>query len=253
MFRGVWGPNGPRPRTGAAYWRQPIIWNRKAEAAGKPRSVFVGSMCDWAESRDEEQREIIADLWPLIAATPWLKWLLLTKRPQNIHGLLPKDWGAGYPNVMLGTSIESGLLEHKDAHLGVAVIERLFILQDLPAAARFVSYEPALGPLAEFADHYFWTAGACKIDWCIYGAESGPKRRPSGTPKDPKIWAREMRHVCAGYGTAFFYKQSSGLRPGADPFLDGELIQELPAFLTDISPAAIDQPRQASLFEEMTR
>lgn len=261
MFRGAWGPNGPRPRTGRPYWNQPRIWNRNAKEAGARRSVFVGSMCDWAESRDEEQRNIIADLWPLVAATPWLRWLMLTKRPQNIHDLLPEDWGAGYDNVMLGTSIESGLPEHRDAHLRAPVIGRARELLYVPAAAYFVSYEPALGPLGDPLAKYLsgWLTSASpdwggSIDWVIYGAESGPHHRPSGTPQDPKVWAREMFDVCAAYGTAFFYKQSGGLRPGADPFLDGKRIQELPAFLTDVPEIPpLDQPRQASLFEEMMR
>ena len=253
VFRGAWGPKGPRPRTGESYWRQPVIWNRKAEASQRPRSVFVGSMCDWAESRDDEQRSAIADLWPLIAATPWLKWLLLTKRPQNIPGLLPGDWGKGYPNVMLGTSIESGLPKHKDAHLGAPVIERARQLVHVPAAAYFVSYEPALGDLADELEKYLvpWRTTP-PIDWVIFGGESGPRRRPMGPSGDRQLWAREMMEACKAAGTAFFYKQSGDLRPGADPFLDGERIQELPAFLTDIPPTVIEKPRQGSLFEEMT-
>ena len=80
-----------------------------------------------------EQRE---KLWPLIRNTPWLDWQLLTKRADRIAECLPSDWGKGYPNVWLGVSIEM-----QD------YLWRAEILSKIPAKVRFISYEPALGPL----------------------------------------------------------------------------------------------------------
>ena len=89
-----------RGRTSAENWRQPIRWDRAARAVGERRRVFTGSMCDIFDNRAPEAWR--AYLWRLIAATPDLTWMLLTKRPQNIAGMLPPpDWGAGWRNVWL--------------------------------------------------------------------------------------------------------------------------------------------------------
>ena len=81
-----------RGRTSAENWRQPIRWDRAARAVGERRRVFTGSMCDIFDNRAPEAWR--ADLWRLIAATPDLTWMLLTKRPQNIAGMLPPPIGA---------------------------------------------------------------------------------------------------------------------------------------------------------------
>lgn len=92
-----WGPGAPRRRTGADTWRQPLKWHRKAVAAGVRPRVFCASMADVFDNQVDPAWR--ADLWSLIRVTPALRWLLLTKRPQNIRKMLPPDWGTGWPNV----------------------------------------------------------------------------------------------------------------------------------------------------------
>jgi protein gp37 len=200
----VWGPSAPRRTFGAGYWAEPLKWNAKAAKEGRRHRVFCGSMCDVFEDHatiDAEREK----LWPLILATPWLDYQLLTKRAERIEECLPPDWGTGYPNVWLGTSIEN------DEYAWRA--EELF---RLPAAVRFVSYEPALGPL----DLRPWLRD---ISWVIVGGESGPNFRQMDLQ-----WARDMRDRCREAGVAFFFKQSAGRFSGRGTTLDGETIQEFP-------------------------
>lgn len=83
-----------------------------------------------------------------------------------------------------------------------------------PAVVRFVSYEPALGPLQ---------LDLSGIHWVIYGGESGPQHRP-----DDPAWARAMRDACAAAGVAFFFKQQSGRWPGRGDRLYGKVIKQWP-------------------------
>jgi len=166
-----------------AYWKQPHAWNRAAERSGQRARVFCSSMADVFEDHptNAEQRP---RLWDTITATPWLDWLLLTKRPENIRAMLPYDW-APYPNVWLGTSV--GYQE--------SALKRVPHLFGLPAVVRFLSCEPLLGPLdLGFAGAY--------IDWVICGGESGPGARPMHPD-----WARSLRDQCAFAGVRFFFKQ----------------------------------------------
>jgi protein gp37 len=102
---------GQRRRTTAANWREPLKWNRAAAAAGERHRVFCASLADVFDNQVPAQwRE---DLWGLIRETPSLDWLLLTKRPQNIAGMLPAQfdegdrWPERWPNVWLGTTVEN--------------------------------------------------------------------------------------------------------------------------------------------------
>src|SRR5262249_10541241 len=76
---GRWGPGGPRVIASEAQWRNPLKWDRKAKAAGKRPRVFCASLADIFEARPELESPR-ARLFDLIAATPNLDWLLLTKR-----------------------------------------------------------------------------------------------------------------------------------------------------------------------------
>ena len=222
--RPVWGLNADRPRTTAANWRRVHTWNREAERAGERHRVFVGSLMDWAEGRADQQ-EILADFWPIVRQCEHLDFLMLTKRPQNIAGLLPSDWWAwpnGYPNVWLMTSVEDAT--SKDGHLQDTVVERVERLLAIPAVVHGVSYEPALGPLARALEPYLeLNQPQYGVSWVIYGGESGPGWRPEN-----KQWARDMRDLCHTYGVAFFHKQSAGFRNETGVELDGEVIQQYP-------------------------
>src|SRR5262249_35245065 len=147
--------NSSRREFGEKHWGEPYKWNDAAKAEGRRRRVFCGSMMDWAEDHPVAEK-IRPRLWATIAATPWLDGQLLTKRPERIRASLPENWGDGYANVWLGTSIES-----------MKVAERADYLREILAAVRFISYEPALGPLDEL--------DITGIDWVIYGGESGHK------------------------------------------------------------------------------
>lgn len=199
----VWGPKAPRRTFGDKHWREPLKWNAKAQAEGGVHRVFCSSMCD----NFEDHATIAAErekLWPLVRSTPHLHWQLLTKRADRIADNLPADWGHGYANVWLGVSIENN-----------DYAWRADCLRQIPAAVRFVSYEPALGPLDKL--------DLTGIDWLIVGGESGPGYRPMDLQ-----WGRDMRDRCRGSGVAFFWKQSSAYRTEMGTTLDGETIKEYP-------------------------
>lgn len=101
----VWGPDARRRFLSNAYWDKPLIWNNEAAAQGVRKRVFCASMADVFEVRDELGRPR-QRLLNLIAATPHLDWLLLSKRPHSIKRLLPL--GYAFPeNVWLGTTVEN--------------------------------------------------------------------------------------------------------------------------------------------------
>jgi len=140
-------------------------------------------------------------LWKLIDQTPWLDWLLLTKRPQNITKKAP--WAKDWPNnVWIGTTVE----DQKRAE------ERLPFLLSIPAQRRFLSCEPLLGPV----DLKTWTVNRQKnlhsIDWVIAGGESGPGARVM-LPG----WARQLRDQCQTGGVPFHFKQWGHWAPVAVP------------------------------------
>ena len=209
----VWGPESERWVTSRANWAKPRTWDRRARREGVRQRVFCASLADVFELHPALEAPRTA-LWELIADTPALDWQLLTKQPENIASLLPPDWGDGWPNVWLGASIED-----------MRVAERAALLAAVPARVRFISYEPALGPLDDLP-----LAG---IDWVIYGAESGPDRRP-----EDKAWARSMRDRCRAAGIAFWHKQSAHRRPGRGVALDGRRIHEWPASALPLAAVA---------------
>lgn len=137
-----WGPHGARRRTSAANWAKPLKWNAEAEATGIRRKVFCASLADVFDNHGSITSGWRGDLWHLIARTPHLDWLLLTKRPQNIANMLPDGygapaWGDGWPNVWLGTTCEN----QEEAN------RRIPHLLAVRAAKHFVSAEPLLGPV----------------------------------------------------------------------------------------------------------
>jgi protein gp37 len=160
-----------------------------------------------------------ARLFETIRATPWLDWLMLTKRPEHIGAMLPPGY---WENVWLGTTAEDQeyadlrtpqLLEHRDR-----------------APVLFLSVEPQIGPITfrwrpwmplRGANHL---DGLRHIDWVIVGGESGGKHRPFDV-----AWARNLREECREAGVAFHFKQHGGLHAGAGGCLiDGEEIKEFP-------------------------
>lgn len=195
---------GERRRTSAANWQQPHKWNKAAALACVSARVFCASLADVFDNQVPTRWR--DDLWHLIDQTPWLDWLLLTKRPQNISKMLPnpatgiKPWGEGWHNVWLGMTSGNQVEFDRDwPHL-----------RAIPAAVRFVSYEPALGPLDIWRGDG-WVEG---LDWIICGGESGPRARYM-----PPIWARSLHEGCACAGIAFFVKQMTGKAPIPDDLM----------------------------------
>ncbi|MBR8351245.1 phage Gp37/Gp68 family protein [Burkholderia cenocepacia] len=249
MHKVVWGPHGERVRTSAATWRQPLRWNaRHAEffaAHGRRQRVFCASLADVFDNAiDPAWRR---DLFELIARTPNLDWLLLTKRIGNARDMLNEvvdELSCGlntwdelpWPTVWLGATIVNQAEADRD-------IEKLLMT---PARRRFLSMEPLLGPVDLRA--WFDPTGVCcmqemqscadcpadapwihgptteyaedgtgfsspEIDWVIVGGESGHGARPL----HPE-WPRDLRDQCAAYGVPFLFKQHGEWAPGSGDF-----------------------------------
>lgn len=192
---------------------EPLRWK-------KPRKVFVNSMSDLFHAR--VPREFLAQVFAVMAATPQHTYQILTKRPERAARILTDlctcgtghppgehfrssmEWAAtshsptyvpglehgiyhrsGWPlpNVWLGTSIENA-----------DYARRADALRKAPAAVRFISAEPLIGPLDSL--------NLNGIDWLIVGGESGPGARPF----DP-AWADKLIDASRATGTAPFIKQ----------------------------------------------
>lgn len=194
----VWGAKQQRRFFSEKHWSEPLKWNAEAKEEKRRKRVFCASMADVFELRSELDCER-EKLWALIAKTPWLDWLLLTKRPQNISKKAPwtNDWP---PNVWIGTTAE----DQKRAD------ERIPILLRHPAQCRFLSCEPLIGEV----DLSKWLNGQRKhfpIDWVIAGGESGPKSRPM-LPD----WPRKLRDQCHNAGVSFHFKQWGHWAPSSN-------------------------------------
>ncbi len=184
---GTWGPHAPRKRTTEAYWKNAIKWNANARdferQHGHRLRVFCASLADVFDNKaPAEWRQ---DLFALICECRRLDWLMLTKRPENIEKMVPLDWGDGYRNVWLGVTAEDQKwFDHRWKHL-----------RNIPAVIKFISYEPAIGPLRLPKHGPF-------PDWLISGGESGGGARPL----DPQ-WLRDVIADCRLRGVAPFHKQ----------------------------------------------
>jgi len=205
----AWG-NNPRRRTTESYWRGPLGWNARAgdfyREHGRRRRVFCASLADVFDN--QVNPEWRADLFDLIRQCDQIDWQILTKRPQNIQKMLPRDWGDGYPNVWLGTTAE-------DAE---AYQQRAGHLLALPAVVRFVSYEPALGPLGKIK-----IAGRTP-DWIIVGGESGVRADLARSTQAQ--WARDVIAQCRRHGVAPFLKQWGSYSNNPLVLEDGLSIEE---------------------------
>ncbi len=213
----VWGPGNERVRTKDANWKMPLRWNAQADAFmaqhGRRQRVFCASLADVFDNAVDPQWR--ADLFELIAATPNLDWLLLTKRIGNVGNMLPVpfDFDKHYPNVWIGATIVNQVEADRD-------IPKLL---DVPARVRFLSMEPLLGPVdlthievfggdAEIYplkgttdcvdDEGAPTDDVPALDWVIVGGESGPGARPMHPD-----WARSLRDQCEAAGVPFLFKQ----------------------------------------------
>ncbi len=222
---GEWGPTGKRAIAAESYWGLPERWDRAAKRDGVRRRVFCASLSDVFEDRPELVAPR-ARLFDTIARTPHIDWLLLTKRPENVLRLWPGTVVENPPMVEV-----CGHMVFSNVWLGVSVEDqaaadaRIPILLDTPAAVRFVSYEPALGEVSfdrlatgelgrlDALRGYYFVDGrnepisTPRLNWLIFGGESGAKARPCDV-----AWARSVVAQCKAAGVACFVKQL-GARP----------------------------------------
>ena len=205
----VWGKDSPRRVFKEKHWTDPLKWDREAEKAGKPALVFCASMADVFEARADLHPWRVK-LWDLIEQTPNLRWLLLTKRPEQVIHMLPGSWiREPRLNVWLGITAENQRrLDERMAHLA-----------KVPAAIKWMSYEPALGAI----DIREWNL---HIDWIIGGGESG-----YGARMIDLRWFRDLLEQCRSYKIDYFMKQLGGhpdKRKLLEDFPEDLRVQEFP-------------------------
>jgi protein gp37 len=182
------------PRFWEERLEQPLRWR-------EPRRIFVNSMSDVFHA--QFSGELIQRVFDVMNRAFWHQFQVLTKRPERAARLAARlTWS---DNIWMGTSIEN-----------MDVADRADKLRLVPAAVRFISAEPLLGPVD--------TLDLTEIDWVIGGGESGIGSRPC----EPE-WARGLRDLCVREGVAFFWKQWGGRTPKAGGrILDGEEWSEYP-------------------------
>lgn len=166
-----------------------------------PRKIFVNSMSDLYHKDIPD--EFIQRIFRTMNECPHHQFQILTKRPQRMARLAARfHWT---PNIWQGVSIENN-----------EVAWRADFLRRIPAAVRFVSVEPMIGPVDNLK------LGG--IDWVICGGESGAGHRPIR-----KEWVRDLRRRCRAEGVAFFFKQWGGYTHAAGGnFLNGRIVQAFP-------------------------
>lgn len=190
--------NGFRLTTHAGALRLPMTWRR-------PRRIFVNSMSDMFHER--LPLHFIRQVFEVMVEADWHLFQVLTKRAERLREIAPTlPWPA---NVWQGVSVENAQYAW-----------RARALADVPAAVRFLSVEPLLGPIPELPLE--------GIHWVIVGGESGPGHRPI----DP-AWAREIRDQCSDADVPFFFKQWGGRTPKTGGrSLDGVVWDGFPSYTT---------------------
>jgi len=174
---------------------RPLEWKR-------PLAVFVNSMSDLFHERVPDA--FIDEVFDVMRRAHWHVFQVLTKRADRLAA-----YGAGreWPsNVWVGVSVESA-----------RYTPRIEYLRQIPAAVRFLSLEPLLGPINALPLE--------GIDWVIVGGESGPRARPM------KIdWVESLRSQCVAAGTPFFFKQWGGWnKKRQGRVLNGQTWDEMPS------------------------
>ena len=245
-FRGVARhpyENGFDPMLRPERLDQPLRWRR-------PRMIFVNSMSDLFQEAVPD--EFIAQVFAVMGIAAHHTFQVLTKRAGRMASLLAREdfvegvrrllWNdpcAGsasdgrrarewpFSNVWVGTSAE----DQRWADIRIPKLLRT------PAAVRFLSCEPLLGPLdlTRCLDAV-GSPATCAIGWVIAGGESGAGARPM----DPG-WARSLRDQCLTAGVPFFFKQWGGRTPKAGGReLDGRTWDEMPARPGVVDLTAVD-------------
>jgi protein gp37 len=200
-----------RKSGGRAKWTGEVHCDHRALSVPtkwkKPRKIFVNSMSDLFHANVPD--DFILDVWRVMQATPRHEYQLLTKRPERMLALLSRPTFEKLPNVWVGTSVEN-----QD------VVGRIDALRATPAAIRFISFEPLIGPIE--------TANLNGIAWAIVGGESGPSARPI-----EEEWVLQLKRLCRAHETAFFFKQWGGTNKKATGrLLRGQTYDEMPSHVS---------------------
>ncbi len=229
-------PAGPRwtgkIRLSPKAWTAPLHWRT-------PRRIFVNSMSDLFHEGISDGH--LDEIWGLMAKAYWHTFQVLTKRPAQMREYLTRHAGGGRhiwtaaqrveyprwaPHLRAGGSEPPGSWPLRNVWLGVSVEDqatadaRIPLLLQTPAAVRWVSYEPALGPIDFRCRNYLWCGhkdyygdivcpicndareqSAC-LDWLVIGGESGPGARPFDLAA-----ARSAIAQCRAAGVPCFVKQ----------------------------------------------
>jgi protein gp37 len=163
-------------------WKKPLTWDRKAKREGVRYRIFCASFADVFDANAPQEWR--ARLWNLIASTPSLDWLVLTKRPQNFKSMLPSSLPF---NLWLGVTSESQKWADR----------RVPLLIQTEAKVKFISAEP----LIEAIDFSSYIGD---LSWIIVGGETG---KLSDLRQFDWHWARSIREQCQEAGISFFMKQ----------------------------------------------
>jgi protein gp37 len=172
-----------------------------------PRNIFVNSMSDLFH--EEISLDVLKAIFKTMNRAHWHNFQILTKRSFELVKFAPEfEWT---PNIWMGVTIESDRYIH-----------RLRALQSVPAAVRFVSFEPLLTTIPEDTD-------LTGIDWAIVGGESGPGARPM-----QQEWAIGIQDLCRRDNVAFFFKQWGGVnKKAAGRVLNGQTWDAMPTAKLD--------------------
>jgi protein gp37 len=188
---------------------QPERWSR-------PRMIFVNSMSDLFHK--DVPFTFVDRVFDTMERASWHNFQVLTKRSSRMRDYVRRRYvNAGAPaHIWLGVSVEDG-----------TKLSRVRQLSQAPAAVRFLSIEPLIGPIGELP--------LDGIAWVIVGGESGPGARPTNPH-----WVRDIRDQCINQDIPFFFKQWGGLRPkSGGRILDGREWNEFPSFRRHRSPAKV--------------
>jgi len=171
----------------------------------KPRTIFVNSMSDLFHK--DVPLDFIQRVFGVMNRCPQHTFQILTKRADVAAAHAPHlTWS---PNIWMGTSIENALVLH-----------RIASLRTIPAAIRFLSVEPLLGPLPKLP--------LTDIHWVIVGGESGPGARPMNS-----TWVRQIRDRCLAQSVPFFFKQWGGInKKKTGRLLDNRTWDQMPVLPT---------------------
>lgn len=178
---------------------QPLKWKR-------PRMIFVNSMSDLFHKG--VPKAFIDRVFDSMEAADWHVFQLLTKRSSRMRDYLRGRYAERLAptHIWCGVSVEDSRGASRIAHL-----------QSAPAAVRFLSVEPLIGPVGH--------VDLKGIHWVIAGGESGPGSRILNIE-----WARDIRDQCNEQAVPFFFKQWGGLRPkSGGRELDGKVWNEFPS------------------------